>query len=164
MVKKLVCLVSAALIVLFVFASCGEEKKPLEEVSLYRLSKAMLEADTFPEMITVGSSDSDAADKFLYLSDVDYGKIDGYFLSYAKDGAGYELAVVAAKDEADVREIENSLVVHLEGRINLYKNYSPEDLPLAKAAKVGSLGRYVYLIMCRDTDAVKGAMEKMILG
>ncbi len=146
-------------------ASCGGEETSPDAltVSMYDLRVAMLSADGgLPEMLSVSSADESAKDSFLHLSDLEYDKVDGYFLSYAKDGSAYEIAVVAVKDPSDAPEARSSLERHLEGRKNLYKNYSPEDLPLAEAAEVGASGRYVYLIMCSDRDAVKDAMEKVI--
>jgi len=130
---------------------------------MYDLRTAMLAADaSLPDMLSVSSADESAKNSFLYLSDLEYEKVDGYFLSYAKDGSAYEIAVIAVKDVSDAAAAKLSLERHLDGRINLYKNYSPENLPLAEAAEVGSSGRYVYLIMCTDRDAVKSAMESII--
>ncbi len=161
----------ASLVVLSVclaasFTACGgaEEVSPdAPTVSMYDLRTAMLAADGgLPEMLSVSSADESAKESFLHLSDLEYDKVDGYFLSYAKDGSAYEIAVIAVKDPSDAPEAQRSLERHLDGRINLYKNYSPENLPLAEAAEVGSSGRYVYLIMCTDRDAVKSAMESII--
>ena len=130
---------------------------------MYDLRTAMLAADaSLPDMLSVSSADESAEDNFLYLSELEYEKVDSYFLSYAKDGSAYEIAVIAVKDAADVPEAQRSLERHLDGRKNLYKNYSPEDLPLAEAAEAGASGRYVYLIMCSDVKAVKSAMESII--
>lgn len=161
--KKVLTAFLVCLLTLSVF-SCGETAKTAEDVSLYELSKSMLSADGFPEMITVSSSDKDAKDNFLFLSDVDYDLTDGYFLSYAKEGSAYELAVIKVADEGSAGEVEDSLARHVAGRVNLYKNYSPSDLPLAKSAEIGTVGKYCYLIMCRDTAAVRTAMLDMIKG
>ena len=130
---------------------------------MYDLRVAMTgAAGELPEMLSVSSADDSAKDNFLYLSGLDYDKVDAYFLSYAKDGSAYEIAVIAVKDIADAPEAEQSLESHLDGRKNLYKNYSPENLPLAEAAEIGTNGRYVYLIMCSDVKAVRAAMEETI--
>ncbi len=166
MAKRLILIIlSVILASSLVACGTGEVSPDAPTVSMYDLRVAMLEADpALPEMISVSSADDSAKDNFLYLSELDYEKVDSYFLSYAKDGSAYEIAVIAVKDAADVAEAKLSLEHHLEGRKNLYKNYSPEDLPLAEAAQVGSSGRYVYLIVCSDVKAVKTAMEKMIAG
>ncbi len=165
MTKRLLTVILSVLLAVSLASCGGEEVSPdSPAVSMYDLRVAMLAADpSLPEMLSVGSADDSAEDNFLYLSELEYEKVDSYFLSYAKDGSAYEIAVIAVKDAADVPAAKLSLERHLEGRKNLYKNYSPEDLPLAEAAEVGTNGRYVYLIMCSDRDAVKSAMESIIV-
>ena len=168
MMRRILCLVLvlAALPLLASLAGCGAgdagEPDMTKAVDMAGLRDAMLSAGTFPEMENAGVDDDGAEDDFVYLSDLDYEKVDGYFLSYAADGASYELAVILLKDGADAAAAEASLRDHLEGRINLYKNYSPEDLPRAEEALVGSNGRYAYLIMCDDPSSVKNAMTEYI--
>ena len=137
----------------------------LDGVSMYDLRVAMLAADeSFPEMLSVSSVDGGAKENFRYVSALDYEKVDSYFLSYAKDGAGYEIVVISLKDPSDSGEAVKSLKDHLEARINLYRNYSPADVSLAQSALVGNDGRYAYLIMCSDTGAVKAAMADILHG
>ena len=139
--------------------ACADDK----EISIYELQKSMLDADAaLPEMLTVSSSDGDAEKKFTYLSDVDYSKVEGYFLAYAADGMAYEIAVICLEDKADVSQAEASLRNHLEGRINLYKTYEPQQVTRAENALIISRGRCVALIMCDDTNAVKAAFEEFM--
>ena len=43
--------------------------------------------------------------------------------------------------------------------MNLYKNYAPERVQQAQAARIVSEGRYTALIMCDGQDAVQAAFE-----
>lgn len=129
-------------------------------VSMYDLRVAMLHADpAMPEMKSVSSSDDKADQLFTYLAEFDYEKVEGYFLSYAADGMAYEVAVVCLKDAADVAGLKAALQDHVEGRVNLYKTYAPEQMDRAKAAEFVTVGRYVALIMCDDRAAVRSAFQ-----
>ena len=128
-------------------------------VSMYDLRVAMLAAQPdLPAMLTVSSSDENAAGLFAYLSDLDYDKVEGYFLSYAADGkTANEFAVVCLKDATDLSDLEASLRAHIKGRVDLYKTYAPDQAEQAAAAELAVRGRYVALIMCADRAAVKAA-------
>ena len=129
-------------------------------VSMYDLRKAMLAADpNLPEMQVVSSTDQEAEDLFTYLSDLDYGKVESYFLSYAAEGESYEIAVVALRDAADADALTRSLMEHVNGRVLLYKNYAPEQVARAEAARTVTIGRYVALLMCDDQEAVLSAFR-----
>ena len=145
-----------ALVLCLALCACGESK----DISVYDLQKSMLSADAkLPEMLTASSSDSDGEKKFAYLSDVNYSKVDGFFLAYASDGMAYEIAVICLKNKADVPAAEASLREHLDGRINLYETYEPKQVQRAENALIVSRDRCVALIMCDDTNAVKAAFE-----
>ena len=129
-------------------------------VSMYDLQKEMLAKDSaMPEMMTVSGSDENAAELFAYLSDIEYEKVEGYFLAYAADGSAYEVAVVALRDAAEVPALKASLETHVQGRVSLYKSYAPDQVERAEKAIITDSGRYVALIMCEDQSAVKAAFE-----
>ena len=164
--KKIFCLLLALALLL-----CGCASRPLTPessaaptdtaaptVSMYDLRTAMLAADpSLPEMMSVSSSDENAGELFSYLSTLDYEKVDSYFLSYAADGKAYEIAVVALRDAADLSALVETLNAHVQGRVDLYKTYAPEQVQQAEAAEIVSMGRYVALIMCDERAAVKAA-------
>lgn len=136
----------------------AETQTPM--VSLYDLRKAMLAAEPeLPEMMAVSSSDENADQLFTYLSEADYAKVEGYYLAYAADGSAYEIAVVCLRSAEDTAEMEASLKTHVDGRVSLYKNYAPDQMEQAKAAKIVTRGRYVALVMCKAQDAVIRAFE-----
>ena len=162
MIKRIIALTLAAFCLIFA-VSCGKNKETEPMVSMYDLRVAMLGADgSLPEMKSVSSSDEGAAELFSYLSDADYSKVEGFFLSYAAEGDSYEIAVVAMRNESDVSEMKASVEKHVAGRVELYKNYKPDQVPRAEAALVTVSGRYVALIMCDSPEAVREAFEKGI--
>ena len=162
--KKLVCLLLALLLLLAGCSNPGTATEPETDahapmVSMYDLRKAMLEAQPgLPDMTAVSSSDEDAGDLFAYLSDLDYEKVEGYYLAYSSDGkTANEFAVVCLKDAADLPALVSSLKAHVQGRVSLYKSYAPELVDQASAAEIVTEGRYAALIMCEDRAAVKAA-------
>lgn len=141
---------------------CGGTKVS-DTVSMYDLRQTMEAADpSLPEMLNASSAEEDAAESFSYISDLDYDKVDSFFLSYAKEGTADEIAVVAVKDLNDVDEAKKSLEKHRENRRKLLEQYEPEEVKRIEDGLVFAKDQYVVLIICDDSSAVKSAFEKAI--
>ena len=99
MTKRFILIILSVLLAASLVSCGGEGTSPdAPTVSMYDLRTAMLAADpSLPEMLSVSSADESAEDNFLYLSELEYEKVDSYFLAYAKDGSAYEIAVIAVK-------------------------------------------------------------------
>ena len=104
----------------------------------------------------------DPADQFAYISDLDYDKVDSFFLSYAKEGTADEIAVVAVKDVNDIDEAKQSLETHRQNRRKLLDQYEPEEVKRIDDGLVFAKNQYAVLIICDDASAVKAAFEKAI--
>ena len=75
------------LTMLVMCVGCGAKKNTSGSVSMYDLRTAMEAADPdLPEMLNASSAEKDAEDKFSHISDMDYKKVDSYFVSYSSDG------------------------------------------------------------------------------
>lgn len=146
--------------------TCGCGSAPAEEtVSMYDLRVAMEAADeSLPSMLNASSVEEDAESNFKHISDLDYSKVDSYFLSYSEEGLADEIAVVAVKDAADVKEAKESLEAHREDRHKLLEQYEPEEVKRIDDGVIFTSGRYAVLIICNDTGAVKAAFEKFVSG
>ena len=109
---------------------CGAKKNTSGSVSMYDLRTAMEAADPdLPEMFNASSTEKDAEDKFSHISDMDYKKVDSYFVSYSSDGhKADEIVVIAVKDKADVDEAKESLTKHQQDRYNLLQSYEPKQV------------------------------------
>jgi hypothetical protein len=144
-------------------ASCGT-KESTNSVGIYDLQTAMLAADdSLPQMQTVNSSSEDAARLFAYLSDMDYEKVNSFFLAYCQDGKeADEIAVIELKDQADLQEAQDSVQDHVDGRIKLYSTYGPDQAQRAEKALIFQEGNYVVLIISDQQDKVKEAFEAQI--
>ena len=179
LMKNLYALLLAALLVLGLCACGGRTasqettvpptqttETPAEQLSMYDLSRAMLGAAAFREMSYVSSVDESAAADFAYLSDLDYEKVDQYFLAYAANGAGNadEIAVIRVKDSADLPAAEASLKAHLKQRASLYATYDPTQSEKVEDGLVFTSGAFAVLLISDDNDAVKAAFTSFLQG
>ena len=144
-----------------VFAGgCGGSS---DTVSMYDLRTAMEAADdTLGEMLSADSNEEDAEDLFAYISDMDYGKVDKFFVSYSNEGSADEIAVIALKNASDTSDAEKSLKDHVQDRINVFSQYAPEEVKKAENAITFKDGKYAVLIICDKQDEVKKAFTDFI--
>lgn len=163
-VKHTLLSLAALILTASLLTACGEKpKETAPTVSMYDLGKAMTSADeTLPEMTNVNSNAENAQELFAYVSDMDYEKTDGFFLSYSAEGKADEIAVIAVKDATNVTEAETSLKDHLDSRVKLYTQYDPSQVQRANSALVFTSGRYAVLIICDNSDKVKEAFEDFL--
>lgn len=158
--KKIISVMLALVVLLQ--CGCGGTKTS-DTVSMYDLRQTMEAADkSLPEMLNASSADENATDQFAYISDLDYGKVDSFFLSYAKEGTADEIAVVAVKDVNDIDEAKQSLETHRQNRRKLLDQYEPEEVKRIDDGLVFAKDQYAVLIICDDASAVKAAFEKAI--
>ena len=146
---------------------CAGCAKPAADksVSMYDLSRAMLDAmQTEEPMRYASASDTGAEEKFARVSDMDYAHVEDFFILYAENGAGNadEIAVVAVNNERDVSAAADSLRAHVEYRTQLYSTYDPAQVPKLNDALVFNEGRYAVLVVCDDPAAVKAAFEMFL--
>lgn len=155
--KRIICVICALAMCLSVCA-CGEKT---QKIDMYELQKSMVSADkSLPEMKISGSWDENAEKAFSYISDMEYNKIQGFFLAYAADGMAYELAVVQLKDKSDAGEMEDSLNEHVQTRVRMYKTYEPEQVQRAENAVVKTVGDCVLLIMSDSPENAETAFKE----
>lgn len=149
-----------ALCLCFCLCACGESR---ETVSMYDLRVEMLSAaGKLPDMLSASSSDDNANSSFSYISDMDYDKVEAYFVSYANELASYEIAVIAVKDASDVSVAADSLKQHAQNRVDFYRSYGVSEVPRAENALVFTDGRYAVLIMTDSNSAVRSAFDDFV--
>lgn len=158
MIKRIVCALCALTMMFSLCACAGEDR---DAISMYELEKSMLAADdSLPEMKVTGSWEDNAQKAFSYLSDLDYSKVQGYFLAYAADGMAYEIAVVQLKDKADAAALADSLNEHIQTRVQMYKTYEPEQVQRAESAVISTEGDCVLLIMSDAPQKSESAFKE----
>lgn len=157
--------IAAVLAALTVLGLCGCGGNRNTTVPMSDLKTGMLDAaPSLPEMKSVSDEDADAAELFAYFSDLDYDKVEHFFLSYSATGLADEIAVIALKDPADAAQARSTLVDHLKSRVQMYTQYAPDQVPRVENAEVFVKDQYVVLIVCDEADAVKAAFNRLISG
>lgn len=146
----------------FMLMACNNSSA--NSVSIYDLQTTMLQSDnTLPDMITVNSNTENAGELFQYISDMDYDKVDGFFLGYSSEGLADEVALIRVKSSSDVETAYSSLQKHVEKRVNLYRTYDPTQTSRAESALVFKNGNYAILIISDNASDIKKAFEDGIL-
>lgn len=122
---------------------------------------------TVPEMIGNGSKDDVSKDQtpedvFTYLCDIDYDKIDEFYISYASDSTAEEVFLIRLKDKSDVDMAKEELQARVERRKYQFQVYKPEEVSKFDDAKVESKGNYVLLIINSNPDAGISEFKKIV--
>lgn len=142
---------------------CGTNAGPEDtgkDVDMAALMDAMVAADTtLPEMICVTSEGEQAAADFTYLSNLDYKLIDEYFYVCAEAGTAEEIAVIKLKDKNQAVAAMDSLNEHMKARQGTFREYDPQQLPLAENPVIIHEGRYVALIVCEKNGLVQNVFR-----
>ncbi len=147
----------------YCLTGCGNNTQGTTTVSMYDLCQVMEEADaSLPEMLYASSSEENADDLFSHVSDMDYEKVDSFFVSYSKEGKADEIVVVAVKDPADIEEAKKSLMAHKEDRYKLLEQYEPKEVSRIDDGIIFTEKQYAVLIICDDANSVRHAFEKQI--
>lgn len=134
-----------------------------ETVSMYDLNQEMEAAESsLPEMLYASNADGNAKEQFTHISDMEYDKVDSYFVSYSKEGKADEITVIAVKNPEDVSEAKESLARHRQSRIKLLQQYEPKEVKRMEDGILFTKGQYAVLLICEHPDAVRKAFEDFI--
>ncbi|MBQ7726802.1 MAG: DUF4358 domain-containing protein [Clostridia bacterium] len=160
--KKLVSLFASCALVLVALSGCGE--RATRKISMYDLSRAMLDAGDFKQMSYASSSDQEPQDLFANVSDLDYGKVESFFISYASDGNGNadEIVVIRVNSTKNLQEAVLSLKKHLETRKSLYATYDPTQSEKLSNGIVFSQEDFAVLIVSDGNDQVHAAFNAFL--
>lgn len=160
---RLLPLLLAGLLTLALCGCGGNEPSPARTADMEAMQTALLAADpSLPEMRSVTGQVGDAETLFTYLSDLPYEKVDNFLLSYSAEGKADEIAVIAVKDPADVEAAAATLRAHLDQRMTLFRQYSPDQVSRAEKALVFTQDQYAVLLICDGNRDVKAAMEDFL--
>lgn len=149
-----------AFALLLTLCACGGQAPVSPTADMADLQKTLLAADdTLPEMLSITSEVEDAQHLFTYLSDLPYDKVDSFLLSYSAEGKADEIAVIAVKDPTDTIEALASLQNHLDSRLALFRQYTPEEAKRAEQAIVFAQDRYAVLLISDGNQQVQAALD-----
>ena len=88
--------------------------------------------------------------------------MEDFLLSYSAEGKADEIAVIAVKDPADAEEAAETLRAHLEQRLTLFRQYTPDQVSRAEKALVFTQDQYAVLLICDGNQDVKAALEDFL--
>lgn len=159
-IKKAAAVLLSALILCGLLVSCGDDA---EEISLFDLHGALVEFTGHPdEMKYASSSDKNPEDLLAHVSNIDYGKVKAFFISYAANGTGNadEIVAIQVKKKADLNEAAASLRIHLDTRKTLYATYDKTQVAKLEKAKILNRGTLVVLMVSDDVDKMEAAFYR----
>ena len=140
-----------------ILTACGDET---EEISMFDLNQALVGFTAEPDnMKYASSSDSNPEELLAHVSNIDYGKVKAFFITYASDGKGNadEIVAIQVRKKSDLNEAAASLKSHLETRKTLYAGYDKSQLPKLEKAKVFTRGTLAILMVADDADRMEAA-------
>ncbi|MBE6835514.1 MAG: DUF4358 domain-containing protein [Ruminococcaceae bacterium] len=164
--KKRLLFITFGVVMLLSVALCAcAGKTEKSKVSMYDLKNAMANAtESFGEMSYASSEDDDAQGIFANISDMDYSKVESFFIYYATDGTGNadEIAVIKVKNDDDVSVARKALEDHLAKRTALYSTYDKTQLKKLDSAKVTVSGGYAALVVGDDAEKITNAFNEFL--
>ena len=161
--KKFLLILLALTFVLFTACSKGGDEKI--DVSMSELSKAMVGASEKLEKMSYSSSEDENANRLLGgVCEIDYEKVNSFFISYSKNGSknADKIAVILLNDAKDADEAKTLLENHLTYQKSLYATYAPEESSKLNAAKVFSFKNAAVLIIADDAEAIETAFYDFV--
>lgn len=156
-IKKITSVILSAVILCGIFTACSDDA---EDISMYDLNQALVEYTGDPDNMKYASNnDSNPEDLLAHVSNIQYGKVKAFFISYAADGTGNadEIVAIQVKKKSDLNEAAQSLRAHLDTRKTLYAAYDTSQLPKLEKAKVFTRGTLAILMVADDSDKMEAA-------
>ena len=155
-----------ALLLTVCLCACSDAQND-KKVSMFDLKNAMAGAsNSFSDMTYASSADPDPAGIFANISDMDYSKVDSFFIYYATDGNGNadEIAVIQVKDKRDLSLAKSELEEHVKKRIALYSTYDKSQLDKLGSAVIETDGNCAALIVGDDAAKIATAFHAFFDG
>ena len=158
-------LAALAACLILTLCSCGgtDTSNRTAAVDMAQLQTTMLAADAnLTEMTSITGAATDGETRFAYVSALPYNKVENFLLSYSSAGKADEVAVIAVKDQQDVEEAARTLREHVTQRLNLFRQYGPDQAARVEKAQVFTKDNYAVLIIADQAQAVKTAFEQAV--
>ncbi len=177
--KKLIALILTAVLGALLFAGCtakenshsstpgsssetpssdtGSSEPDAAEVEpkVTQILDAVSKVVTIPQGVVI-----DDADTILMNYDLDTDKIEEMALLKAGSGANAdEIMVLKLKDSADEAAITDAFSLRLNVLTDIFKDYTPEDMPKIENAQSAKNGKYHILAVCENPDDAIAAFQ-----
>ena len=158
--RKIAALVVSVLMLCGILASCGDDA---EEISMFDLNQALVEFTGNPDdMKYASSSDTNPEDLLAHVSNIDYGKVKAFFITYASNGTGNadEIVAIQVKKKSDLNEAASSLRIHLDTRKTLYATYDKTQIPKLEKARILTRDKLAILMVSDDVEKMEAAFYR----
>ena len=63
-----------------------------------------------------------------------------------------EVLLIRVKDESQIQDVTEAIEERIEGRMNDFDGYAPEEVKLLEGAKLSVRGRYIFLAVAPKAD------------
>lgn len=148
--KKILTLITAAVLVLILCTACGAKSADLSAVtdsvnSAYGLSDMKVIEDT------------DSLNRYYQIAPEDVKQFSAELSSSAKDYN--EIVIVEAADSTAAENVKAQLDERLRSQLSNAKSYDAEQVSMIEACEVKTSGNFVYLVIGADHDAIAADIE-----
>lgn len=158
-IKKLI---SAVLVPVMLFTGCngGNEDAQTADADPAEVVSAVLAEVPISSAVEKGTDDVDT-----YYVDVDISELDSAAFSLCGSGAlPDEIAVLKFRTEDAAKSAEAGLQSKLNSRIEVFADYTPDEMYKLNNAKVYSVGKYAVYIALSDNDRAKAIVDEKLKG
>jgi hypothetical protein len=151
--KKILTVITAAVLVMALLAACGAKKVELGSVmdsinSTYSLSG----------MKTI--EDTDSLNRYYQIDPASVKQFAAQIASSAKDYN--EIVIIEATDSKAAESIKTQLDARLRSQLSNAKSYDAGMVSMIEACEVKVSGNYVYLVIGENHEAIVAEIEKAI--
>ena len=161
--KGILAALAACLILTLCSCGGGDDSGSAAAIDMVQLQQTMLAADPgLTEMTSLTGAAADGETLFAYVSDLPYSKVENFLLSYSSSGKADEVAVIAVKERKDVEEAARTLREHVTQRLNLFRQYGPDQAARVEKAQVFTKDNCAVLIIADQAQAVKTAFDQAV--
>lgn len=158
-IKKLI---SAVLVPLMLFTGCngGNNNEQTADADPAEVVSAVLAEVPISSAVEKGTDDVET-----YYVDVDIAELDSAAFSLCGSGAlPDEIAVLKFKTADAAKSAEAGLQSKLNSRIEVFTDYTPDEMYKLNNAKVYSVGNYAVYIALSDNDRAKAIVDEKLKG
>ncbi len=152
--KRLICLLTIALIICTAFSACG---KSYPEPDMSTLTEAAVSSQ--PQSIDFSDADGDTVNAVF---ECDVSLYDDFCVMYSSDPASADIiAIFKSSDEKMHAEAQKMLNDFLSQRIDDFKGYAPLEVKKMEDCRVVSYGKYDILMILPDFSSANEAVGKV---
>lgn len=162
MKKTQICIVILLIVLatlgIFFFASRTQKQSVETNMTPNEIVIAIIESQT--ELPSLNQITSENEEFVTYLSDyylIDSNTIENGAIYYADGVEASEIAVLILKDEKNSETIKTILADYIQNRAGIFEGYAPEQSAMIKKSEIVVNGKYIALLICKDTGTAKTA-------